>query len=153
MQEIENSFNFQRFLLEAGLSIGGAVATGGATVLPSLARTAGMLSMPFLKRLAITAGGSAVGGGTGAGLAQTFDPKRRCIQEIARGAMEGATAEIIGAPIAIKGATYLNKYLSAPAKRQNLKGAQEAEDAIVRKSQDILLDAAVKKGPKKYFSL
>ena len=33
-EDIENSFNFQRFLLEAGLSIGGAVATG-ATVLPS----------------------------------------------------------------------------------------------------------------------
>ena len=47
--QIENSFNFQRFLLEAGLSIGGAVATGGATVLPTLARTAGMLSKPFLK--------------------------------------------------------------------------------------------------------
>ena len=150
--QIENSFNFQRFLLEAGLSIGGAVATGGATILPTLARTAGMLSKPFLKRLAITAGGSAVGGGTGAGLAQTFDPREDVLQEIARGAMEGATAEIIGAPIAIKGATYLNKYLSAPAKRPELlKGAQEAEDAIVRKSQDILLDAAVKKGDKKVF--
>jgi hypothetical protein len=150
--QIENSFNFQRFLLEAGLSIGGAVATGGATVLPTLARTAGMLSKPFLKRLALTAGGSAVGGGTGAGLAQTFDPREDVLQEIARGAMEGATAEIIGAPIAIKGATYLNKYLSAPAKRPELlKGAQEAEDAIVRKSQDILLDAAVKKGDKKVF--
>ena len=66
--------------------------------------------------------------------------------------MEGATAEIIGAPIAIKGATYLNKYLSAPAKKPELlKGAQEAEDAIVRKSQDILLDAAVKSGDKKVF--
>ena len=102
----------------------------------------------------MTAGGSAVGGGTGAGLAQTFDPREDVLQEIARGAMEGATAEIIGAPIAIKGATYLNKYLSAPAKRPELlKGAQEAEDAIVRKSQDILLDAAVKKEIKKYFSL
>ena len=30
--QIENSFNFQRFLLEAGLSIGRTVATGGATV-------------------------------------------------------------------------------------------------------------------------
>ena len=150
--QIENSFNFQRFLLEAGLSIGGAVATGGATVLPTLARTAGMLSKPFLKRLALTAGGSAVGGGAGAGLAQTFDPREDILQEIARGAMEGATAELIGAPIAIKGATYLNKYLSAPAKRPELlKGAAEAEAAIVRKSQDILLDAAVKKGDRKAF--
>ena len=145
-EEIENSFNFQRFLLEAGLSIGGAVATGGATILPTLARTAGMLSMPFLKRLAITAGGSAVGGGAGAGLAQTFDPREDILQEIARGAMEGATAELIGAPIGIKGAQYLNKYLSAPAKRPALlQGAAEADNAIVRKSQDVLLDAAVKK--------
>ena len=29
-EDIENSFNFKRFLLEAGLSIGGALATGGA---------------------------------------------------------------------------------------------------------------------------
>ena len=151
-EEIENSFNFQRFLLEAGLSIGGAVATGGATILPTLARTAGMLSMPFLKRLAITAGGSAVGGGAGAGLAQTFDPREDILQEIARGAMEGATAELIGAPIGIKGAQYLNKYLSAPAKRPALlQGAAEAENAIVRKSQDVLLDAAVKTGDKKAF--
>ena len=79
MQIIENSFNFQRFLLEAGLSIGGAVATGGATSITYVSRTAGMLSKPFFARLALTAGGSAVGGGTGAGLAQTFDPRGRCI--------------------------------------------------------------------------
>ena len=35
--KIENSFNFQRFLLEAGLSIGGALATGGAA-LPTISK-------------------------------------------------------------------------------------------------------------------
>ena len=111
-----------------------------------------MLSKPFLAQLAKSAGGSAIGGGTGAGLAQTFDPREDILQEIARGAIEGATAEIIGAPIAIKGAQYLNKYLSAPAKKPKLlPGAQEAEDAIVRKSQDIMLDAAVKSGNRKVF--
>ena len=138
-EDIENSFNFKRFLLEAGLSIGGALATGGAALPAIAARQGGMLARPFLAQLAKSAGGSAIGGGTGAGLAQTFDPREDILQEIARGAVEGATAEIIGAPIAVKGAQYLNKYLSAPAKKPKLlPGAQEAEDAIVRKSQDIM---------------
>ena len=110
-EDIENSFNFKRFLLEAGLSIGGALATGGAALPAIAARQGGMLAKPFLAQLAKSAGGSAIGGGTGAGLAQTFDPREDILQEIARGAVEGATAEIIGAPIAVKGAQYLNKYL------------------------------------------
>jgi hypothetical protein len=151
-EDIENSFNFKRFLLEAGLSIGGALATGGAALPALAARQGGMLAKPFLAQLAKSAGGSAIGGGAGAGLAQTFDPREDILQEIARGAVEGATAEIIGAPIAVKGAQYLNKYLSAPAKKPKLlPGAQEAEDAIVRRSQDIMLKETIKSGNRKGF--
>ena len=47
---------------------------------------------------------------------------------------------------------YLNKYLSAPAKKPKLlKGAQEAEDAIVRKSQDIIVRRCSKKGNRQGF--
>ena len=99
--EYSDSFNFKRLLLEVGLSIGGALASGGAA-LPVIAARGAMLSRPFLTQLAKSAGGSAIGGGTGAGLAQTFDPKEDVVREIARGAIEGAVGEVVGAPVQLK---------------------------------------------------
>ena len=112
--ETENFFKtpaFGRLVLEAGLSIGGAVATGGLA-LPAIAARAGFLARPFLTQLAKSALGSAAGGGSGAAIAQTFDPRENVGKEIVRGATEGALAEIVGAPLGIKAAMVISKGFS-----------------------------------------
>ena len=65
----------------------------------------GMLAKPFLAQVK-----QSLVGGSALVVVQVMDKYKHLtqgldiLQEIARGAMEGATAEIIGAPIAIKGA-------------------------------------------------
>ena len=149
--ETENFFKtpaFGRLVLEAGLSIGGAVATGGLA-LPAIAARAGFLARPFLTQLAKSALGSAAGGGSGAAIAQTFDPRENVGKEIIRGATEGALAEVIGAPLGIKAAMVISKGFSMPMKHPELlKGALMAEKALVGKSRTILLQDAAFKGDK-----
>jgi hypothetical protein len=122
-----------RLGLELGLSIAGTVATGGLA-LPALALRGGMLARPFLTKLAQSSLGSAVGGGTGAGLAQTFDPKDDIVREILRGGFEGAVGEAIGAPVVIKGGQLISKtFNKAPTAKEFLKpltDAQEAEEIL-----------------------
>jgi hypothetical protein len=122
-----------RLGLELGLSIAGTVATGGLA-LPALALRGGMLARPFLTKLAQSSLGSAVGGGTGAGLAQTFDPKDDIVREILRGGIEGAVGEAIGAPVVIKGGQLISKtFNKAPTAKEFLKpltDAQEAEEIL-----------------------
>jgi len=150
-EEYAEGVNFKRVLLEVGLSIGGALATGGAA-LPVIAARASMLSRPFFSQLAKSSFGSAVGGGVGGGLAQTFDPKDDIVREIARAATEGALGEFIGAPIAIKGATYMKKALGNWSERVGaLEFADEAERNLITKAQDIQLEQAVITGDKKLF--
>jgi hypothetical protein len=150
--EYSDSFNFKRLLLEVGLSIGGALATGGAA-LPVIAARGAMLSRPFLTQLAKSAGGSAIGGGTGAGLAQTFDPKEDVVREIARGAIEGAVGEVVGAPVAIKGAAYMKKFLGDFTPRAKLlDNAQVSENAIIKKAQDMQLEQAALDNDKKLYN-
>ena len=149
--ETENFFKtpaFGRLVLEAGLSIGGAVATGGLA-LPAIAARAGFLARPFLTQLAKSALGSAAGGGSGAAIAQTFDPRENVGKEIVRGATEGALAEIVGAPLGIKAAMVISKGFSMPMKHPKLlEGALLAEKALVGKSRTILLQNAAAKGDK-----
>ena len=140
-EEITQSFMsspaFGRLLTEAGLAIAGTIATGGLA-LPEIALRAGMLARPFLTQLAKSSvGGAGIGGGAGAAVAQTFDPKGDVIKEILRAATEGALAEAsMGAPLVIKGAQVAGKFLgSSNPKAFNdlLDGAKEAEFALQSK--------------------
>ena len=143
-EEITQSFMsspaFGRLLTEAGLAIAGTIATGGLA-LPGIALRAGMLARPFLTQLAKSSVGAGIGGGTGAAVAQTFDPKEDVIKEILRAATEGALAEAVGAPLVIKGAQVAGKFLgSSNPKAFNdlLDGAKEAEFALQSKGVQIL---------------
>ena len=143
-EEVTESFfqspTFGRILTEAGLAIGGSIATGGLA-LPGLALRAGMLARPFLTQLAKSSIGAGVGGGTGAAVAQTFDPKEDVVKEILRATTEGALAEAIGAPVIIKGGQVVGKLLGTknPKKFNDLlEGANEAELALQAKSVQIL---------------
>lgn len=155
--EVENFFQtpaFGRLVLEAGLSIGGAIATGGLG-LPVIAARAGFLARPFLTQLAKSAAGSAAGGASGAAISQTFDPRENVGKEMIRGATEGALAEIVGAPLGIKAAQVISKGFSMPMKHPKLlEGALMAEKALVGKARTIrLADAAFRGDEKQYQKL
>lgn len=141
----ENFFTspkFGRILTEVGLAIGGSIATGGLA-LPGLALRAGMLARPFLTQLAKSSIGAGVGGGTGAAVAQTFDPKEDVVKEILRASMEGALGEAIGGPVVIKGGQLVGKVLGSRNPKQFndlLDGAEAAETALKEKSSQILKD-------------
>ena len=130
---------FKRLLVEAGLSIAGTIATGGLA-LPALAVRGTMLARPFLTQLAKSSLGAGVGGGTGAAISQTFDPKEDVVKEILRASTEGALAEAIGAPVVIKGGQLVTKLLGAKPKDYSdlLKGATQAEQTLQSKSLEIL---------------
>ena len=155
--ETENFFQtpaFGRLVVEAGLSIGGAVATGGLA-LPAIAARVGFLARPFLTQLAKSAAGSAAGGASGAAISQTFDPRENVGKEMIRGATEGALAEIVGAPLGIKAAQVISKGFSMPMKHPKLlENALMAEKALVGKARAIRLqDAASAKDATKYQKL
>jgi len=142
-EEVTESFmtgpKFGRILTEVGLAIGGSIATGGLA-LPGLALRAGMLARPFLTQLAKSSIGAGVGGGTGAAVAQTFDPKEDVVKEILRASTEGALGEAIGAPVVIKGGQLVSKLLGGTPKQFNslLEGAEAAEKSLQDKSLRIL---------------
>lgn len=155
--ETENFFQtpaFGRLVVEAGLSIGGAVATGGLA-LPAIAARVGFLARPFLTQLAKSAAGSAAGGASGAAISQTFDPRENVGKEMIRGATEGALAEIVGAPLGIKAAQVISRGFSMPMKHPKLlENALMAEKALVGKARAIRLqDAAAKGDASKYQKL
>ena len=107
-----SSPTFKRLITEVGLSIAGGIA--GAALAPfsggsSLALTAtsaariARLARPLLNISANTVGkigraslGAAVGGGSGAAIAQSFDPKEDIVKEVARGALQGGFGEVLG---------------------------------------------------------
>jgi hypothetical protein len=101
-----------RFGIEAGLGIAASIYTGGLA-LPVIAARGGMLALPFARQLGISTLASAAGSGTGAVVAQPFDPKSDIGKEVIRASIEGAVGEAIGAPLAIGavgGAKYVSKY-------------------------------------------
>ena len=77
-----------------------------------------------------------LGGGAGAIVSQTFDPKDNVVNEVVRGATEGA----LGGSLVIKGGQYVSKILGKPkAYAQLLEGANEkAETALRMKANEIL---------------
>jgi hypothetical protein len=141
IKEYVSSPEFQRAALEIGGGVAGSIATGGLG-LPVLAARVGMRSLPFLIQLAKSTSGAAIGGGTAAGAAQTFDPKDDVFKEILRGAAEQGAGELIGAPIAIKIGQGITKVLGP--KINLLKGAEESE--LILKEQA----AKIKANPNLY---
>jgi hypothetical protein len=107
-----SSPSFMRIATEVGLSIAGGIA--GAAAAPfsggsSLALTAvsaariARIARPLLNISAGTVGkigraslGAAAGGGTGAAVAQAFDPKENIVREVARASMQGGFGEVLG---------------------------------------------------------
>ena len=120
--------NIGRFATEVGLSIAGTVLTGGLA-LPALAARGAILARPFLTRLAQSALGSGLGGATGAGVSQVFDPKDDIVREMVRGGIEGAVGEAIGAPVVIKGGQLLSKTFNRSGPREFLKPFEDAVQA------------------------
>jgi hypothetical protein len=141
IKEYVSSPEFYRAALEIGGGVAGSLATGGLG-LPVLAARVGMRSLPFLIQLAKSTGGAAIGGGTAAGAAQTFDPKDDVFKEIVRGAAEQGAGELIGAPIAIKIGQGITKVLGP--KISLIKGAEESE-LILKQQAD-----KIKANPKLY---
>jgi hypothetical protein len=124
-----------RFATEVGLSILGTVATGGLA-LPAIAVRGGLLARPFLTRLAQSSLGSGLGGASGAGVSQVFDPKDDIVREMVRGGVEGAVGEAIGAPVVIKGGQLLSKTFNRSGPKEFLKpfeDAQQAEEILFTK--------------------
>jgi hypothetical protein len=117
-----------RFATEVGLSILGTVATGGLA-LPAIAIRGGLLARPFLTRLAQSSLGSGLGGASGAGVSQVFDPKDDIVREMVRGGVEGAVGEAIGAPVVIKGGQLLSKTFNRSGPREFLKPFEDAVQA------------------------
>ena len=104
--------SFKRLVTEVGLSIAGGIAgvalapvTGGGSLVASagLAARVASLSRPLLnisantvRKIGAGTAGAAIGGGTGAALAQTFDPKEDIVREVTRGALQGGLGELAG---------------------------------------------------------
>ena len=123
-----SSPSFMRIATEVGLSIAGGIA--GAAAAPfsggsSLALTAvsaariARIARPLLNISANTVGkigraslGAAAGGGTGAAVAQAFDPKENIVREVARASMQGGFGEVLGFGMAGGLAKMYNKVAS-----------------------------------------
>ena len=130
--------NFGRIATEVAGSIIGSLGAGGAS-LPGIAIRIGMLSKPFFKALAKATAGSAAGGGTGALVAETFDPSEDVMKEVARAAGEGALGEAVGAPVVIKGGQVISKILGKSTNfAKTLDDAKAAEKVLQNKSYEIL---------------
>ena len=137
---------FKRIITEVGLSIAGGIA--GAALAPfsggsSLALTAvsaariARIARPLLNISANTVGkigrgtvGAALGGGSGAAIAQAFDPKEDIVKEVARGAAQGAFGEVLGFGMAGALGKAYNKV--AGQKIQMIKGGRAASQTILR---------------------
>jgi len=153
--------SFKRIITEVGLSIAGGIA--GAAMAPfsggsSLALTAmsaariARIARPLLNISANTVGkigratvGAAAGGGSGAAIAQAFDPKEDIVKEVARGAAQGAFGEVLGFGMAGALGKVYNKV--AGQKIQMIKGGRAASQTILRqKAYYSLLEKAAAGG-------
>ena len=154
-----SSPTFKRIVTEVGLSIAGGIAgaaaapfSGGASlaVTATMAARIARLARPLLNISANTVGkigrataGAAIGGGTGAGIAQAFDPKEDIVKEVARGAFQGGFGEVLGFGMAGALGKVYNKV--AGQKLQMIKGGRAAAQTIARqKAYYNLLDKASK---------
>ena len=130
---------FMRIVTEVGLSIAGGIAgvaaapfTGGGSLVATgvMAARVARIARPLLNlsrnKQKILAGvtGAGIGGGAGAAIAQTFDPKESIVREVARAAAQGAGGELLGFGLAGGLAKMYNKVTGASLKTIN--GAQQA---------------------------
>jgi len=141
-----SSPSFKRIITEVGLSIAGGIAGAAAAPISggsSLALTAisaariARIARPLLNISAKTVGkiaratvGAAAGGGSGAAIAQAFDPKEDIVKEVARGAIQGAFGEVLGFGMAGALSKGYNKV--AGQKIQMIKGGRAASQTILR---------------------
>ena len=141
-----SSPTFKRIVTEVGLSIAGGVAgfaaapfTGGssligtaaaATRIARLVRPLINLSSRQVAKMGSGTVGAALGGGSGAAIAQTFDPKEDIVKEVARGAAQGAFGEVLGFGMAGALGKAYNKV--AGQKIQMIKGGRIAANVIAR---------------------
>ena len=141
-----SSPTFKRIVTEVGLSIAGGVAgfaaapfTGGssligtaaaATRIARLVRPLINLSSRQVAKMGSGTVGAALGGGSGAAIAQTFDPKEDIVKEVARGAAQGAFGEVLGFGMAGALGKAYNKV--AGQKIQMIKGGRFAANVIAR---------------------
>ena len=141
-----SSPSFMRIATEVGLSIAGGIA--GVAMAPfsggsSLALTAttaariARIARPLLNISANTVGkigrgtlGAAVGGGTGAAVAQAFDPKESIVREVARGTIQGGFGEILGFGMAGGLAKLYNKVATGSV--NTLRSAKAATKVLER---------------------
>ena len=141
-----SSPTFKRLVAEVGLSIAGGVAgfaaapfTGGssligtaaaATRIARLVRPLINISSRQVAKMGSGTVGAALGGGSGAAIAQTFDPKEDIVKEVARGAAQGAFGEVLGFGMAGALGKAYNKV--AGQKIQMIKGGRSAAQVIAR---------------------
>ena len=126
-----SSPEFMRIVTEVGLSIAGGIAgvaaapfTGGSSLVGTsiaaarIARIARPLLNLSKNKQKILAGvtGAGIGGGAGAAISQTFDPKESIVREVARGTAQGAFGEVLGFGMAGALAKISNKVTGASIK-------------------------------------
>ena len=136
---------FGRLVTEVLLSIGGSVAAayvpGGQVALPLMLARVAKYSRPLITA-AKTAIGAGIGGGTGAAISQTFDPKEDIIKEITRAAAEGSIGDVAGRGVSkVLGGVY-NKVVGKSTSTIN--EAQIAQ-RILDKEKKTIADAVLKK--------
>ena len=129
---------FMRIVTEVGLSIAGGVAgvalapfTGGSSLVGAglMASRVARIARPLLnlskgkQRLIGGVAGAGLGGGAGAAISQTFDPKESIVREVARGTAQGAFGELLGFGMAGALAKTYNKVTGFSLK--TIDGAQD----------------------------
>tara|TARA_R100001369_G_scaffold2956_2_gene9603 strand:+ start:6543 stop:9185 length:2643 start_codon:yes stop_codon:yes gene_type:complete len=151
-QDTENflkSPGFMRIVSEVGLSIAGGLAgvalapvSGGGSLVAAgalAARTARIVrpllnvSAKTMQKIGYASSGAAIGGGAGAGIAQTFDPRESIVKEVARGAAQGAFGEVLGFGMAGGLAKAYNKITKGTI--DTISGAERAVTMIARDKQ------------------
>ncbi len=130
--------DFMRIVTEVGLSIAGGIAgvaaapfTGGSSLVGTglMAARVARIARPLLnlsknkQRLIGGVTGAGVGGGAGAAISQTFDPKESIVREVARGTAQGAFGELLGFGMAGALAKTYNKVTGFSLK--TIDGAQD----------------------------
>jgi len=135
--------DFMRIVTEVGLSIAGGIAgvaaapfTGGSSLVGTglLAARVARIARPLLnlsknkQRLIGGVTGAGLGGGAGAAISQTFDPKESIVREVARGTAQGAFGELLGFGMAGGLAKVYNKVTGLSIK--TIDGAQDVIKGI-----------------------
>ena len=130
--------DFMRIVTEVGLSIAGGIAgvaaapfTGGSSLVGTglMAARVARIARPLLnlsknkQRLIGGVTGAGLGGGAGAAISQTFDPKESIVREVARGTAQGAFGELLGFGMAGALAKTYNKVTGFSLK--TIDGAQD----------------------------